>query len=242
MEMIMTDIFSSAKTKVSKVADDKKTKAKKNSVSMDSNLTAFVALDILEKMVKAHKESIAQSVSSQQMAHFVESGMKIGQQPESFIGETDEATATMICAKRSAASALTDEQIDVLEMMGLGSCMQVIEKQAAVDEVFMINPALFNDQKKMTAFSKALTKAGLAEIDGESILIKQEAVPATTAVIVSDDAIDNVFQIAKEKNWKASMISDVMNIIAVFKRSSCKMKNQNFENVIAAIKKVGINL
>jgi len=209
----MSDLFSNAK--VQKAPDAKTSASKKNDKSSfqvgETTLDAYVGLVTLKKMIEAHMNDFDAEVKREAMGIYSDMGIDTGKVPETFCGETPNTRVTNVFQKRSSTSELSPEQIELLEMYNIP--MDEKTKSEAIEECYKINPKLFENPKLMKAFSDALVKAKMTEIDGESILIKQEGRDAVKAKIASENSIPTIFEKAKKGEIKRSMVIMLLSAV-----------------------------
>jgi hypothetical protein len=135
-------------------------------------------LDALIKQATAMQTTLKSQVTEVGFEKFV--GMAGGTRPSSFEGVDGEATASIEVRKRSTASALTKEELEVLS-----SAKITAKEQIKTPHLFAINPAFASDQKLLEKVEKALEK-----IVPKNFIVEQEEVKTS---VVTDEMLDDAF-------------------------------------------------
>lgn len=178
-----------------KVIPAPKTKAKKDDreVVQIDGLEDVAALDALIKSLTALKDSLRGPVDAQMRERFIEGS-------ENFFAFEGQAEASAELRKRSVASVLTAEEVEMLEKEEIP--VEKIEKTA---ERFVINPAYMNDQELLGKVSAAMSKVKGMPID----FIQKQA--GLTVSVVGDDT----FKEAMATPELAEKFIDVVGVLAL---------------------------
>lgn len=231
---IITNVFANAKThtKAAKAA----AKPDKQKVEIEG-LSAYAALDAVEKAVKALKETDRAPINEQMLDHFVAEGLRIGRRPENFRGiedatfhnpesDTDESgfesSASMELRARSTASALDEAAQGLLLANGIP-----VEEVEDRPETFIVNPAYANDAKVLEDVSKALSKIKGLPAD---FIMKQES---TKKVVVAEGSLDAVFA---DRTRDPGLVRELLKVVGVL---AVKPK-LTATDIFSAIKIVGL--
>jgi len=168
-------IFDKAKKVEAKPAAAKKTKQEIAIAGIQSLAEIKAMMQNLEAVAK----TLEGEVKEAGFAKFLE--METNIRPESFKGVDGMATWSVEMRKRSTASALNADEVELLEKMGLKPFTQVV-----TTEMFGINPIYAANEELMNKVSKALEK-----IVPEDFIVLQAGV---TKQVVDDALCDAAFK------------------------------------------------
>jgi len=165
-------------------------------------LEVYAAIDHTVKWLKSVQETFKETINSTVIVKFIDDGIAARKAPASFNGEEGASKANLQLRKRSANSALTEMEQEVLAKYGIPT-----ETVADRPETIIINPdhlawVIENSGKLSAVIAKAFPKAPA------DLFQKQEA---TTKVVVADDTLDYVFATFGKKR---SVIEEVLPIVS----------------------------
>lgn len=177
--MSLANLFDKAKT----VAPVVKTpKAATNAVEI-KGLEDYAFFVEVEKTMKAEKDTPRALVDEAALDIFIRQGLQRGEQPESFDAKEGSATANISLKRRSSASPLNEEDLELLARHKI-----TVEDFEVSPAQFIFNPEVLKDQRRMEEISKALSK-----VKGCEDIIQH--IPAVTKKIVTDQTFRDVFAI-----------------------------------------------
>ena len=116
-----------------------------------AGLCQLAEIDAVIKALLAAKTTIEAGVKSDAFDHFFDQAQKIASRPENFRGVDGYASASIEMRKRSTASALSAEEIEMFQAQKL-----VIEKVVSVQKYFVINQTYANDMGLLGKVEAAL--------------------------------------------------------------------------------------
>lgn len=170
----MANLFTNAKT-AAPVKTAAKSKAK---AEIEINgLANLAAVDALMKSLAAIKETLEAEVKSQTLAEF-KSQVAMNGRIENFRGIDDGASASCEFRKRSTASALNANDIDLLNQFNIPFSLNT-----TVESCYRINPKYTGDSVLLEKISKAISK--VKDVP-EDFIELQEGV---SKPVVTDDTI-----------------------------------------------------
>jgi len=173
----MANLFAKVKAAPTKtVAAKKKTK---DEVAI-AGLEQVAQLDALIKSLTAAKTTLEAQVKDTTFNHFFAEAQAFAKRPDNFRGVDGIASASLEMRKRSSASALTADEVKLLEANGL-----TVEKTVAVPELFAINPAYANDIKLQQKISKLLE----GKVPDDIFIVQEEKFK----YVVTDATMDVAF-------------------------------------------------
>jgi hypothetical protein len=174
-------------------------------------------LDALIKSLTTIKATFEEQVKTDAMKYFTKEAVANGKQPENFRGTDDTASASVELRKRSTASALSDDEVELLSSFGITT-----EKKVTVNELYGINPAYAGDSALLEKVSKAISKFVPADF-----IVKQEERSST---VVTDTTMEQVF-----KNPKAiKTVLSTVTLIAI----KPKLEETDIDVIFADVKKI----
>lgn len=178
-----------------KVAAPKsKAKATKTEV-LTPGLQDYAAIVAAEKALGALKATTGEMVKSQM---FVEMGVAKGGRPDSYTGIEGAATASLELRARASTSALSAEEVELLNEKGIPT-----QEIVATVETFIINPAYAEDASLLAKIEKALKSVkGIPE----DLFLKQDG---TSKTVLAEGALDAVFK------HDADTIADLLPVTSV---------------------------
>lgn len=173
----MSSLFKNAKK-----IDAPKTAGKKDKLEVAMpGLETIAQIDALIKSFGSIKKSLEQSVRDQAMDEFVKIAHETNARPDNFKGVDGAAKVSIELRKRSTASALTAEEVQILKDHGFSP-----EKKITTQHLFGINPAYAADEKLLERVSEALK-----DIVPEDFIVEQEE---RSSDVINDALIDAVFK------------------------------------------------
>lgn len=155
-----------------------------------AGIQTLAEIEAMLKSLEAAKATIASEIKSAGFAEFLD--METTTCPESFKGIDGEATCSVEMRKRGTNSALNDDEVDVLEKLGLKPFKQIVTQQ-----MFGINPVFAADEALMNKVSKALEK-----IVPEGFIVLQEE---ASKMVVNDELLDAAFKMCDPDARKAAL-------------------------------------
>lgn len=139
--------------KSQKISSAKTTKkVTKQEIGIDG-LKTYAAIDSIEKALKSLKSVYRDPVEESMIKHFIDVAVDTKSRPENFVGKDKNAKASCELRQRSSASALSEQEQEILAKHGIKT--KVVEDKA---ETYVINPAYLNDSKLLEKISKILSK------------------------------------------------------------------------------------
>lgn len=172
-------------------------------------LQNLAILDALIKQATAMKETLQTEVTDVGFNKFMSTIG--GTRPSSYEGLDGEATASIEIRKRSVASVLTVEEVDVLEKSGIQA-----EVKIKTPHLFAINPAYASDEGLLEKVEKALIK-----IVPKNFIVEQDEVKVN---VVSDEMLDEAY--GKKAN------REVLRILTTLAVKPKLTENYNMANLI----------
>lgn len=170
------NLFASAKK--APVAEKKSEKKDDKAVVSIPGLRDYATVVDLKKNLEALEKTLRVPVIQAVKDFF----KRATEKPDSFRGVDGEAKATCILAKRSTSSNLSDKEIELLEKLKLP-----LGEEVEVEERFVINPEIMDDQKTLEKIS-----AALAKIPGcENFILHQEK---KVKKVVTEETLTKVFE------------------------------------------------
>lgn len=166
-----------------------KARADKKEIAL-AGIQTLAEIEAMLKSLEAAKATIAGEIKEAGFAEFLE--METSVRPESFKGIDGQATCSVEMRKRGTNSALNDDEVNVLEKLGLMPFKQVITQQ-----MFGINPVFAADEALMNKVSKALEK-----IVPVGFIVLQEEV---SKKVVNDELLDDAFKMTDPEARKAAL-------------------------------------
>lgn len=178
----------------------KASKKKEDIRRFPETLSQLAAVETALKFLDGRKTVLQGLVKETMADEFVDSGMRIGKQPENFKAVSDLAFATCQLKKRSATSVLSQEEQELLEKMDVP-----VEKVVTVESHFYFNPAIFEmGPEVLQEISEKLST--VKALAGMQVIMHQAEV---SKVVASDDSIDAVF-----KNKDESMVRKMLPMVS----------------------------
>lgn len=174
------NLFGSAKEVVkTTTVVGKSTKAKVHVKGLDE----YAALDVVEKTVKALKDSTRASLESQGRALFVEEGSRTRKRPDSFRGYDGDSEASIELRRKASNQPLSEEALTALSAESIPTT-EVVDQI----ETFIINP----ERLEWLMTNSAKVSAALTKVPGfpEDLFMRQSS---TVKHVASDDTLAAVF-------------------------------------------------
>jgi hypothetical protein len=206
-------LFKSASSVETPVVKNKK--SSKKEIHIDG-LKTVAELDALIKSLTTLKASIEVSVKEDAMKHFIEIAKESKSRPDNFTGVDENATASIELRKRSTASALTKEDMMILEDNDIPFEIKIITQK-----LFAINPVYHNDEKLLEKVSKAIQKF----VPEDFIVIQEEK----SMPVISDETIENAFV--------NSNIEEVISIVSTLAIKP-KLSSVNVSEILKSVSKL----
>ncbi len=179
----MASLFDKAKIVAPKETAKKASKRPEIPIA---GMERVAAIDVLIKALEGVKEIEQASVKKLVIDEFIETGCRIKARPVNFRGFEGAGSASCELRARSSRSALTEEEIGILQEIGIP-----VEKVDTVEECYRINPSYLNDSKLLERVSKAIEK--LKDVPADFIQLQA----GVSKQIVGEGAIELLFVKAK---------------------------------------------
>lgn len=205
--MAKANLFNSAKPVGKPAVASKATPSLSNRVV--EGLEAFSTVKALGKLIKGLEDTLKTRVKQQGFDWLVEEGIRVGKAPENIKGKEGIATVTLVMGKRSTASALDENQVELFKKLSIP-----YTEVSDVVETFIFNPAhlqwLMDNADKVSA---ALQKVPGCPDD----VIQQQV--ATKKFVVTDETLDAVFKIKSADGSPdeelIKVVADVASVVSV---------------------------
>lgn len=200
--------------KNAKTIEAKTSTAKKRSDKEEIHVAGLEDLAVVDTVVKtftAIQKTLATEVKDEMTNIFVGMGKQLKKRPANFRGIDGESSASCELRVRSSRSALTAEETEMLDDLGV-PYETVVEKEDA----YVINPAYFDDQEMLEKVSSALESLGLPEdfiLRQEKVekkVVTEETVEAVFAKGVADSLLDIVGTLAIKPKYEGGDISHAL--------------------------------
>lgn len=185
----MQNIFATAQPVKSMASKPKK--GEKELIGMD-DIEQYSHVDAILKGLESVKETLAATIKAKALGMFIERAK--GRKPESFRAAEGDASASIEMRKRSTRSALTDEEVIVLEQLNIP-----VETSITVPRMFGINPSYCGDMKLLEKVSAAIA----ALVPADFIVVQEEK----STRVVSDSTFDEA--------WKQGVSAEVVSMVGV---------------------------
>lgn len=209
-----TNVFATAKKVPVKQAA---TKPKEREEFQISGLAELASIDSLIKSLTAVKATYEATVKADAMQIFKAQVARTHAAPENFRGIDEGATASIEFRKRSAASGLTEEEMNFLNAFNLP-----IGQNVQVEECFRINPKYTNDMSLLKKVSDAIQKVKGVPED----LIEMQ--PKVFKNIVSEETLD----VACRDVHVFENVAEVIGLLAV----KPKLDETDIETIIETVR------
>lgn len=183
----MTKKPNAFKTAETVTVDVKKPGEKKNAkaqVAMGADLDEVARIDALVKALEGRKKAAEGRLKAKILEAFIVTSANKGERPDNFVGVGAVSTASCENRKRSTASALTDEEVEIITKAGLP-----IGEEVSLDipgRFFFNEEVLALGDAVLEKISSALGK--IKELDGIDV-IKYQAPQKTSKPVVTDETI-----------------------------------------------------
>lgn len=184
----MKNLFATAQPVTKKPAASAK-KSDKDLIEMES-LACYAQVDAVLKALEGVKETLSAKLKAEALPMFVERAK--GKKPESFRAVEGDASASMEMRKRTTRSALTPEEVEILEKFGVTT-----EKMVTTNKLFGINPKYAENMELLTKVSEAIGK-----IVPEDFIVVQEEVSTN---VVADSTFEDA--------WRKGATSEIAQIV-----------------------------
>lgn len=175
-------LFAKAKTLETKAVKPKG--SNKTEIAM-AGVQSLAEVQAMMKSLAAIAKTMETDIKEAGFGHFLEMDTKV--RPESFKAIDGDATSSVQMRKRGANSPLNEDQVEVLQKIGLTPKKDVVQI-----ELFGINPVYAKDVKMMDKVSKALEK-----IVPEDFFVHQQEV---SKEVVDDALLDAAFALKHGSN------------------------------------------
>lgn len=170
-------IFKNAKTLDAKPTG--KAKAEKREIAV-AGIQTLAEIEALLKSLEAAKTTLAAEIKEAGFGEFL--ALETNVRPESFKGVDGQATCSVEMRKRGTNSALNQDEVEILEKLGLKPFKEVV-----APELFGINPVYASDEALMNKVSKALEK-----IVPSDFIVHQEE---RSKLVVNDELLEAAFRL-----------------------------------------------
>ena len=206
----MAEIKKNLFAKAGKVAAPAKA-AKKNKDEVQlPGLQQVAELDALIKALSAAKASLEAGVKSAGFDHFFNEAQATAKRPDNFRGLDGTASASIEMRKRSTASALSADEIAMLEANGL-----TVEKAVAVQEMFGVNPSYATDTALLEKVSAALedivpTDFFVVQEEKSKFVVSEETMEKAFAIKAPREIIQSISTMAIKPKLEVTDISVIM--------------------------------
>lgn len=193
----MKNVFAAAKV----VAPEKPKTSKKSDkreVHMQG-LEDYAVLDSLIKSLSAMRETLGEELKESMKLEFVKVGLETKKRPENYRGVEGDANASCELKKRSSASVLTPEEVEMLTKDSIP-----FENKVVSPAKYVINSAYMNDQDVLNRVGAQIAK--IKDLPDDFIVMEQEDVKP----IVSDETLEKVFE-----TGLANKFIDVVSVFSI---------------------------
>ena len=160
-------------------------------------LKQLAEVDALIKALTAVKVTLDASVKAEAFDHFFDTAQATAKRPDNFRGIDDYASASIELRKRSTASALSAEELEMFAKHKLA-----VEKVVSVQRLYGINPAYAANTTLLNKVSKAIAKI----VPDDFIVVQEEQFKH----VVNDATIDTAF-----KNKAPREIIEAITVMAI---------------------------
>lgn len=150
-------------------------------------LKTYAAICAIEKALETLKAVHRVEIDDSMTKHFIDVAIDTKKRPENFRGIEENASASCELRTRSSASALTEQQQEVLARHGIKT--KIVEDKV---ETFVINPAHLKDQKLLEKISKLLSKDKSLP---EDLFLMQES---NKKVVVDEEGFEAAFKKSRD--------------------------------------------
>ena len=203
-----------------------RSKADKREVHAVNGLSELAAINAMIGTLEGLAPQFEAQVKDESLAILVAEALKTGKKPETFNLVDDMSTGQYQMRKRSTASALTDDEINVCKAYGIPTTTNT-----KVEARYVFNPDCLADQKVMEKISKALLK--IPELAGMAIIQRQEAVETT---VIAEGAIE----VACKLKAKDSMVAALG--VAGVQALKTSFDSDQVKDALEVLAKAGIKL
>jgi hypothetical protein len=197
-----TKMFANAK-KVAVLPVAVKGKAPPKSTTTIEGLAEVAALDACMKAIKGLLDLKKEALKSSAIEQLIETGIERHSKPDHLSLVEGEATGRVAITKRSTASPLSTDEVELLaEMVGdvvhdtdgnITAVPGFAEILESIPASLQINPIYASNEDLLKKIDKALS--GVKGIPEDFVI----SVPASSKMVVSDSATDAVFRLPVEQ-------------------------------------------
>lgn len=157
-------------------------------VELGEDLTTLASIKVLVKSLEGLAKTYDDKVKARMGEEFAKQAMATGKRPQNFKGISTKAEASCELRKRSSSNYLNDEEVALLTAMDIPIAEEVLEEP--VPERYFFNPEIAADEELAQKISECI--AGIPELAGMDVLIKQKAREADVRKYLPDNALDAV--------------------------------------------------
>ena len=220
----MPNIFDAAPTTITvKVS---KSKSESRPVHAVNGLSELAAINSLMATLEGLKEGFEAQVKAEGLDIFTTLALKAGIKPETFNLVDDMSTGQFQMRKRSTASPLTEAEVAICKAYSIPTVENV-----KVQERFVFNPEVLQDQVAMEKISKALGR--IPELKGMTIVQKQEEQKTT---VIADGGIEASCALKDKAQMVAALaVSGVQAL-------KTKFDSEEMKDAFEVLAKAGIKL
>lgn len=219
--MAAKNIFATAKVTTKPTSK----KPAKPELKMGDELDTLAAIRALSKALEGLQASVESEVKKKSLDAFVGAGINLEKRPENFRGISTLASASLELKKRSSASALREDEVEVLRQHKIS----VTEG----DATFYFNPLILQSESAMKKVSAALEKVDLSKDIGTTDIILQN--PGKTTV--AETSLDEVFG----GNFKPVVVERLLGIVATLSVKP-KLNVNDIDSAFKILKDNGLDL
>lgn len=180
-----------AKAQVIAAKPTGKAKTEKQEIAL-AGILAISEIDAQIKALTAVRATLDSEIKEAGFGEFLAMETKV--RPESFKGIEGEATCSVEMRKRGTNSALNEDEVKVLEALGLTPFKQIITTQ-----MFGINPIHAGNEALMEKVSKALEKI----VPEDFIVLQAEA----SKQVVNDELLEAAFALPHGSDERKTALS-----------------------------------
>lgn len=186
------NLFDKARQEVASVSQD-------NTGGVEiKGLQRYAAIKAVQKALEAVAKEAEATAKSNMVGEFIKRGIASHHQPGNFEGREGSALAGCQLRKRTSASKLGAEEIEILTKCGIST-----EEVEAQKEAFTINTKYTNDQDLLAKISEKLNE--IPDLPNDFIVMQ----PKVAYKITSDRSIEEVFATCKDETTLKALLQIV---------------------------------
>ncbi len=149
-------------------------------------------------VLMAVRETLVAEIKEKMISEFIQTGVATKQRPDNFVGEDGDETASCQLRKRSSASSLSPEEIEICKKHNIP-----LDTNVSQSETFIFNSAYLSDTKLMAKIEAALSKVPGLPAD---LIMKQ---PEISKTFTNDQSLDKMFMLGE------SAVQELIGILGV---------------------------